>query len=141
MLQIYDGSMDERQRGMALKTSCERGRESSLAREFVRRVLRNPNGEDIMNILPAIANWGDDDDAARLDQLADENPGMSEVLRDQARMVRRARRDEAKQGGGHEEEMEHRRKVDEERRAREEEERKQREESGGAPGDQPAEGG
>lgn len=139
-IQIYDGSMDERQRGVALKTSCERGRESSLAREFVRRVLRNPQGEDINCILPALANWGDDDDAARLEQLADENPAMGEVLRDQARLVRRARRDEAKQGGGHEEEMEHRRKMDEERRAREEAERKQRE-AEGAPGDPPVEGG
>ncbi len=130
-MQVYNGSMDERQRQIALKTACERGRGSSICREFVRRVLRNPQGDDIMSIVPALANWGDDDDAARLDQLAAENPAMAEVLRDQARRVRRARREEARQGGGHEEEIEFRRRLDEEHRQREETERKRREEGGG----------
>jgi len=122
-MQVYNGSMDERQRQIALRTACDRGRGSSVCREFVRRVLRNPQGEDIMSILPGLANWGDDDDAARLDQLAAENPAMAEALRDQARLVRRARRDEAKHGSGAQaEEMEFRRKADEERRQRMEEE-------------------
>jgi hypothetical protein len=135
-IQVYDGSMDERQRGIALKTSSERGRESSLAREFCRRVLRTPSPDDIMNIMASLANWGDDEDAARLEQLANEFPAMGDSLRDQARLVRRARRDEAGQGGGDPEEMEYRRKIDEERRARTDAERKKREEEG-AGGDQP----
>ncbi len=133
-MQVYDGSMDERQRGIALRTACDRGRGSSVGREFVRRVLRTPQPDDIMNIIPGLANWGDDDDAARLEQLAGEFPAMADTLRDQARMVRRARRDEARQGGGHEEEIEYRRKIDEKRRADEEAERKKREDEGGAAG-------
>ncbi len=133
-IQIYDGSMDERQRGIALRTAGERGRESSIGREFVRRVLRNPQGDDLTNILASIANWGDDADAARLEQLAGEYPGMSEALREQAQLARNGRRLEAKQGSGLEEEMEYRRKLDEERRAREETERKKREEEGAGGG-------
>lgn len=140
-MNIYDGSMDGRQREITLKTACERGRESSLGREFVRRVMRNPQSQDLQSIIPSLANWADDDDAARLEQLAAEFPAMAEALRDQARMVRRARRDEAKQGGGHEEEVEHRRRMDEERRKRLEDERKAREgeEGGAAGGEKPPE--
>lgn len=125
-IQIYDSSTDARQRSITLRTVAERGRECTLARESARRVLRNPDDEDIAAILPSIANWGTEDDAAWLDALALSHPGQAEGLREHARLVRRARRDEAKIGG-HEEEMAHRARLDEEHRRREEDEARARE--------------
>lgn len=120
-VQIFDSSTDPRQRSIAIRTISERGRECSLARESARRVLRNPEDDDIAAILPSIANWGTEDDAARLEALALEHPAQAEGLREHAKLVRRARRDEAKLGG-HEDEMAERQRLDEERRKLEEEE-------------------
>jgi hypothetical protein len=120
-MQIFDSSADPRQRSIAIRTVSERGRESSLARESARRVLRNPEDDDIAAIIPSIANWGTEDDAARLEALALEHPAQAEAMREHARLVRRARRDEAKVGG-HDEEIAERARQDEERRKREEEE-------------------
>jgi hypothetical protein len=120
-MQVFDGTTDARQRSIAIRTVSERGRESALARESARRVLRNPQDDDIAAILPSIANWGTEDDAARLEALALEHPGQADGLREHAKLVRRARRDEAKLGG-HEEEIAERARLDEERRRLEAEE-------------------
>jgi len=129
-MQIFDSTSDPRQRSIAIRTVSERGRECSLARESARRVLRNPEDDDIAAILLSIGNWGTEDDAARLDQLALEHPAQAEGLREHARMVRRARRDEA-HVGGHEDEIAERARQDEERRKREEEEARALGEGGG----------
>jgi hypothetical protein len=118
-MQIFDSSMDPRQRSILIRTVSERGRECSLARESARRVLRRPEDDEIAAILPSIANWGTEEDAAHLEALALEHPGQAEGLREHARTVRRARRDEAKVGG-HEEEIRERARLDEERRRLEE---------------------
>jgi hypothetical protein len=120
-MQIFDSSSDPRQRSIAIRTVSERARESSFAREAARRVLRNPEDDDIAAILPTIANWGTEDDAAWLEALALEHPAQAEGLREHARLTRRARRDESKVGG-HDEEILERARQDEERRRREEEE-------------------
>jgi hypothetical protein len=125
-MQVFDGSTDARQRSIAIRTVSERGRESSLARESARRVLRNPTDDDIAAILLSIANWGTEEDAAWLEQLALQHPGQAEGLKEHARLVRRARRDEAKVGG-HEDEIAERARLDEERRKREEEEAREAE--------------
>jgi hypothetical protein len=137
-MQIYDATTEPRMRETVLKVACERGRESAMGREFVRRVMRAPQGDDIMMIFPSIPNWGTEEDAARLEELANEYPAMKEALLDKARLVRRARQDERNQGGAHPEEMDWRRKQDEERR-RLDAERKRREEEGGTGGEAPAE--
>lgn len=129
-MQIFDSTTDPRQRSIAIRTVSERGRECSQAREAARRVLRNPKDDDIAAILGSIANWGTDDDAARLEQLALEHPAQAEGLREHAKMVRRARRDEA-HIGGHEDEMAERAREDEERRKREEAEEAARLQEGG----------
>ncbi|HEX5138764.1 MAG TPA: hypothetical protein VFY93_17460 [Planctomycetota bacterium] len=129
-MQIFDSTSDPRQRSIAIRTVSERGRECSLARESARRVLRNPQDDDIAAILPSIANWGTEDDAARLDALALEHPAQAEGLREHARLVRRARRDEA-HIGGHEDEIAERAREDEERQKRAEEEARALEQGGG----------
>lgn len=133
-MQIYDATTETRMRETVVKVASERGRESSMGREFVRRVMRTPKGEDLVMVMPSIANWGTEDDAARLDELADEYPAMKEALQEKARLVRRARADERRQGGKHQEEIDFRKRQDEERRKLEEDERKKREAEEGGPG-------
>ena len=64
-------------------------------RDFVRAKMRNPRMEEIDRVLNAIESWGDERDAAYLEQLATEFPAMSDHLREKARMVREGRRAEA----------------------------------------------
>jgi hypothetical protein len=90
--QIYDASTDPKQREMILKTVSEHGRDAPAAQEFVRRVLRDAKPEQIVLIMGSIANWGNDDDAARLEALAEEFPQLRLTLREQANLIRNADR-------------------------------------------------
>jgi hypothetical protein len=127
-IQVYSGSLDERQRQVALRTVLDRCDASASARDFARRVMRNPSTvEDILTVMSTIVNWGNDDDAARLEQLADRFPAMAEPLRDMARNVRRIRAEEAHPESPRHEDMEQRRKEDLERAALTEKQRKERE--------------
>jgi len=88
-MQIFTASTDSRQQQTALTAITTLGDQSPTAREYARRVLKNPRPEDILTIASCITNWGDENDAARLEQLASEYPALGQGLRDQAREVRR----------------------------------------------------
>jgi hypothetical protein len=90
--QIYDATTDPKQREHVLKTVSEHGRDAPTAQQFVRRVLRDAKPEQIVLIMGSIANWGNDDDAARLEALAAEFPQLRMVLREQANLIRNAER-------------------------------------------------
>jgi hypothetical protein len=127
-IQLYSASLDERQRQIALRVIGERGDVSATARLFMRRVLRNPQGmADIATLMAGLSTWGDEDDAARLDQLADEFPAMGQPLRDTASSIRRARAEQRNPESPKFDEPEKRRKEDLERAA--EEERRKAEQS------------
>lgn len=130
-IQLYSTSLDERQRQLALRVIGERGDVSATARSFMRRVLRNPQGmADITTAMAGLPTWGDEDDAARLEQLADEYPAMGQPLRDQARNIRRVRADQRNPESPMHDAAERRRQEDLERAA--EQERKRLEEAGGS---------
>jgi hypothetical protein len=121
-VQIHDGSTDAKQREQAMKVICNTGEMSERARDFLRRALANPTLEEIQLIAAYMPNWGDENDAARLEALVDEFPTMAHVLREQANMVR----DRIAMQKGAPPDMERRVAEEEERRRREEEEKKAR---------------
>jgi hypothetical protein len=136
--QIYQGSTDRRQRAIVLREAASRARESERGREFARTVLSGtPEMDDLWVIVGSITSWGTDQDAARLEQLALEIPGMSDALRDHAREIRRVRKVEAHRGDPRRDAAEDAARAAEDQKKNEEAERKRKEAEGAAGGEPP----
>ena len=66
------------------------------AASFLRRRLKNPRAEEVAIVSRNMAAWGTEKDAAYLEQLATEFPGLSMELRENAENIRKALREKAK---------------------------------------------
>jgi len=127
-IQIYESTTRPEQRMFALGTVALRGDLSPVALRFLRRSMREPRADELMVVVSTIENWGDENDAARLEALADEFPAIGEVLRERAKAVRRLilmRRGEPEAA-----EAELRAETEQREREAEEAERRRREEEG-----------
>jgi len=88
-LQIYESTTRPEQKHQALEAVAMRGDLSPVALRFMRGVLRNPRPEELAAVIGTVENWGDENDAARLEALAEEFPAMGDILRDRAKGLRR----------------------------------------------------
>jgi hypothetical protein len=89
--QIYESSTRPRQRERALQTVAWAAHESTDAREFIRKKLRNPREEEFGLLLMTIDAWGSYKDAEYLKALADQFPASAMELREHAKRIRRHR--------------------------------------------------
>jgi len=91
-LQIYASTTRPPQREQMLDAVATRGQHVEEAREFIRRKLRNPHPDEIMALTNYMEGWATEQDAAYLESLAEDYPGMGNFLRQRANQVREARR-------------------------------------------------
>ena len=87
-IQIHQGSTRLDQRLKALRAIADRGYDP-VAREFLREQMANPNAAEVTEATGNILNWGEEQDLATLEQLAEEFPSHREHLMNQARDLRR----------------------------------------------------
>ena len=89
--QIYEGSTRRQQRERALQTVAWAAHESTDARDFIRKKLRDPREEEFGLLLTTIDAWGSYKDAEYLKALAEQFPASAMELREHAKRIRRHR--------------------------------------------------
>jgi len=93
--QIYEGTTRPKQKlEMIVAIGDQTGRSES-ARKWLRKKMHNPQPDEIMAVIGMIGAWGNEDDAAVLETLAVEYPGLGDSIRDLARLIRRGIRERA----------------------------------------------
>ena len=87
-IQIYSASTRPKQRDQMLESISDHSANEPAAADFLRGLMKNPRPEELIHVITQIEGWGNEDDAAQLDELAEEFPAMGDQLRERARALR-----------------------------------------------------
>jgi len=87
-MQIYSASTRPEQRDQMLESVSDHSTNEPEAADFLRSLLKKPRPEELIHVIDHIEGWGNEDDAAQLDELAEEFPAMGGELRERARALR-----------------------------------------------------
>jgi hypothetical protein len=87
--QIYDSTTRPAQKVEMVDAISGQSLVEESAVKWLRKQLRNPRSGEIASVIDKIDGWGDEEDAAILENLALEFPAMADFMRDRARAVRR----------------------------------------------------
>ncbi|MHC4547569.1 MAG: hypothetical protein ACYTEZ_02240 [Planctomycetota bacterium] len=98
--QIYESTTRSVQKAQMMEAISMAAGGLDDARKWLRRKLRNPRADEIGNVIAGIEGWGDEDDAALLETLALEFPGLGDIMRDRARAIRKAAGERVAAEGG-----------------------------------------